>query len=94
MSNFLAIVTVTATLMKTILAVIERDVPLFTLKQSDMKTAETQQKKEVRINIGRVEIKASKQTFLSLNPNLQGFDDYLMMRVYLERNLFLRHIYE
>jgi len=47
-----------------------------------------QNKKEVRINIGRVEIKASQQTASNTKLPVRGFDEYLMARVYLDRCYF------
>ncbi len=52
------------------------------------KTTKTQQNKEVRVNIGRVELKTSQQASPQPNPPVRGFDDYLMMRVYLDRHYF------
>lgn len=70
---------------KDLLTKTSSDISPATSKRSDMKTTEAQHKKEVRVNIGRVEIKASQQASPRLNPPVRGFDDYLMMRVYLDR---------
>lgn len=48
----------------------------------------SQDKKEVRVNIGRIEIKASQQASSPSNPPVRGFENYLMMRVYLDRHYF------
>lgn len=53
------------------------------------KTAQaSQEKKEVRVNIGRIEIKASQQNSPASNPPVRGFDEYIMMRTYLDRHYF------
>lgn len=44
-----------------------------------------QNKKQVRVNIGRIEIKASQEPVPKTKPPKRGFDDYLMPRVYLDR---------
>lgn len=54
----------------------------------DVKTTETQLHKEVRVNIGRIEIKASQQALPTAKPLPQGFEDYLMARLYSNRYYF------
>lgn len=55
---------------------------------SDAKTTETQQPKEVRVNIGRVEIRASQESVHRAKPFVRGFNDYLLARLYLDRHYF------
>lgn len=57
-------------------------------KGKETKTTQTQPHKEVRVNIGRIEIKASPQSSPSVKPSPRGFDDHLLMRVYLDRYYF------
>jgi hypothetical protein len=64
------------------------DIPSYHSEPSGMGIIQPQQEKEVRVNIGRVEINAPKPAPPKLNPPAQGFDDYLMMRVYLDRCCF------
>ena len=42
--------------------------------------------KEVRVNIGRLEIKASQSNSPRVDRTVRGFDDYLMMRLYLDKH--------
>lgn len=51
-------------------------------------TQTSQDKKEVRVNIGCIEIKASQKAQRPMNPPERAFDDYLMMRLYLDRHYF------
>lgn len=57
-------------------------------QQNMIKSTGNQHKKEVRVNIGRVEIKASRPVQMQRNPPVRDFNDYLMKRMYLDRNYF------
>jgi hypothetical protein len=46
------------------------------------------QKKEIRINIGQVEVKAPPQAAPVRKTVTRGFDDYLMARIYMDRRYF------
>jgi len=59
-----------------------RAAPPFGAEGRDVKTAESPHHKEVRVNIGCIEIKASQKAQRPMNPSVRGFDDYLMMRLY------------
>lgn len=64
-------------------------VPSQSSSPGEAKTAQaSQEKKDVRVNIGRIEIKASQQVSPSSNPPVRGFDEYIMMRTYLDRHYF------
>lgn len=65
-----------------------RAAPPFGAEGRDVKTAESPHHKEVRVNIGCIEIKASQKAQRPMNPSVRGFDDYLMMRLYLDRHYF------
>ncbi len=54
----------------------------------DAKTTKSPHHKEVRVNIGRVEIKASRSTSPPVKSAPRGFEDHLMDRVYLNRHYF------
>ncbi len=65
-----------------------RAAPPFGAEGRDVKTTESPHHKEVRVNIGCIEIKASQKAQRPMNPSARGFDDYLMMRLYLDRHYF------
>lgn len=65
-----------------------RAAPPFGAEGRDVKTTESPHHKEVRVNIGCIEIKASQKAQRPMNPSVRGFDDYLMMRLYLDRHYF------
>jgi hypothetical protein len=65
-----------------------RAAPPFGAEGRDLKTTESLHHKEVRVNIGCIEIKASQKAQRPMNPSARGFDDYLMMRLYLDRHYF------
>lgn len=48
----------------------------------------SQEKKDVRVTIGRIEVNASQQVSSPPKPPVRGFDDYVMMRMYLDRHYF------
>ncbi|MHC4086019.1 MAG: hypothetical protein ACYSWZ_00775 [Planctomycetota bacterium] len=55
-------------------------------EKRDIKKIQTN--KEVRVNIGRIEIKTSQQSSPSVKSSPRGFEDHAMMRVYLDRHYF------
>jgi hypothetical protein len=57
-----------------------------TTEKRDLKKIQTN--KEVRVNIGRIEIKASQQSSPPVKSSPRGFEDHTMMRVYLDRHYF------
>lgn len=60
----------------------------FSAKGMDVKTSRAQLHKEVKVNIGRIEIKASRPASPPVKPPPRGFGDHIMMRLYLDRHYF------
>lgn len=58
------------------------------VERNDVIATQAQPHNEVRVNIGRIEIKASQQSSHPVKPPPRGFEDHVMMRLYLERHFF------
>ena len=54
--------------------------------RKDVKTNQDSTGKEINVNIGRIELKSSQKTFPSAKNSQRGFEDHIMMRLYLDRH--------
>lgn len=55
---------------------------------ADLSAETAQQNPEIQVNIDQIEIKAAPTRRNVSSPTFRGFDDYLLMRVYLDRQHF------
>ncbi len=57
-------------------------------RRKNVKTNPDSTGKEINVNIGRIELKSSQKTFPSAKNSPRGFEDHIMMRLYLDRHYY------